>query len=694
MKNYDIEKIRTIAVVGPQSSGKTSFMESVLHVTNVKGVKGTVEDENTTSDFLEEEKSHSSSYSTAVLPVEYEGFKFNFLDTPGAKGMINEVNQALSVVKGAVMIIDGQRGIDLQTEQILHSLNDRNVPTFIFINKMDKENVKYEKVLESLTEILGSKAVPFLYPVIEDEDFRGYINLVDMKKRVLEDGKVVDQDIDDNYASLVEEPRENIVESVAMSSEALLEKHFDGIELSYDEICGGLREGVLNGDLKPVVVGSVLKDIGVRDLLEMFEMFMPAPNDLKPKAGMHPDTAEKIRRKTVNDAPFSAYVFKTSIDPYIGTLNYIKVYSGTVKSGDKIYNPVTKEEIKVNQISFLRGKEQLDTDSLNAGDIGVLVKLDGILTGHTLCDPKNPIIYRGPEIPTPTIYVAIHPKEKRDEDKISTALHKLVIEDPSIEYKRNRETSQLLIGGQGMAHINYTLEKLHNAFGVDVDILDQKIVYRETIKKTTEGHGRHKKQSGGSGQFGVVDIRFEPMNPNEEEFEFAEEIHGGSVPKGYFPAVEKGLIDTFESGPLAGFPVIGIRAVLYDGKYHPVDSNEISFKIAASLAFKDAIKKAVPTLLEPIMRLEIIAHDDYVGDVMGDINKRRGKVLGMDPLSGGKQQITAEVPEAEIVSYAIDLNQMTQGTGVFKREFVRYEEVPRNLIDDIVAQVKREQEEE
>lgn len=693
MKNYDIEKIRTIAVVGPQSSGKTSFMESVLHVTDVKGVKGTVEAKNTTSDFLQEEKDHTSSYSASVIPVEYEGYKFNFIDTPGARGLINEVNQTLSVVKGAVMIVDGQRGIDLQTEEILQKLNERNVPTFVFVNKMDNENVKWEKVLEGLQGVLENKAVPFLYPVTKGDDFRGYINLVSMKKRELENGKVVDKVIDDEYMALIEESRENIVESVAMSSEDLLEKHFEGIALTQEEIVGGLREGILNGDLKPIVMGSALDNIGVRDLLEMFEMFMPAPNDLKAKAGMDPDTAEKIRRKTVDDAPFSGYVFKTSIDPYIGTMNYIKVYSGTVKSGDKLYNPITKETVKVNQLTYIRGKEQLDTDVIGAGDIGILVKLDGVLTGHTLCDPKAPIIYRGSAVPTPTIYVAVSPKQKRDEDKISSALHKLILEDPAFEYKRNPETSQLLVGGQGMAHVNYQLEKLQNIYGVEVDILEQKIVYRETIKKTVEALGRHKKQSGGSGQFGVVNIRFEPMDPNKSDFEFAEEVHGGSVPKGYFPAVEKGLQEHFVQGPLAGFPVIGVRAVLYDGKYHPVDSNEISFKIAAAIAFKEAVKTCGPTLLEPVMKLEIYAHDDYVGDVMGDINKRRGKVLGMEPQIGGKQKITAEVPEAEIVSYAIDLNQMTQGTGMFSREFIRYEEVPHALVGKIVEQVKRDQEE-
>jgi elongation factor G len=690
MKHYDIEKIRTIAVMGPQGSGKTSFMESVLHVTGIKSTKGKVEDGNTVSDYLEEEKAHQSSMSMSLVPVEYEGFKFNFLDIPGNKEFVNDLNQALSVVKGAIVIVDGQRGIDVLTQQILQDLSNKNIPTFIFVNKMDKENVKYDVLLEGIKKIIGNKAVPFLQPIVENGDFRGYINLVEMKTRVLEDGKVVDKPIPDNLMSLAEEPRENIVESVAMSSEELLEKHFEGIEITYDEICGGLREGVLNGDLKPVVIGSVLKNIGVRDLLGMIEMFMPAPNDLKPKVGINPETGEEESRKTLDNAPFSGYVFKTTIDPFIGILNYIKVFSGTVKSGQKVYNSTTKETIKINAIGYVRGKEQLDADELQSGDTGVLIKLDGILTGHTLSDPKNPITYNGPEIPTPTIYVAVKPKQKRDEDKISTALHKLAIEDPSFEYKRNRETAQLLIGGQGMTHINYVLEKMKNMFNVDVDILEQRIVYRETIKKKVEAEGRHKKQSGGSGQFGVVQIRFEPMDPNVADFEFDEEVHGGSVPRNYFPAVEKGLIETFEKGVLAGFPVIGVRAVLFDGGYHPVDSNEISFKIAASLAFKKACETAKPILLEPIMKLEITIHDDYVGDVMGDVNKRRGRVLGMDPLNGGYQLITAEVPEAEIVSYAIDLNAMSQGTGVFKREFVRYDEVPSSLAPSIIESVKQE----
>jgi elongation factor G len=488
----------------------------------------------------------------------------------------------------------------------------------------------------------------------------------------------------------VADVRERIVESVAETSEELLEKHFAGEELTYEEICFGLRQGVLVGDLKPILIGSAIKDIGPRDMLEMIEKFMPAPDDLKPIEGLDPKTEEKIVRKTTNEEPFSAYVFKTMVDPFIGSMSYVKVFSGELKSGQEVLLSNNGETVKINQISLFRGKEQLDIEKMHAGDIGVLIKLDDLYTGATICDPKHPIVFKGPGFLSPTMYVAIHPKNKQDEDKISSSLHRLAIEDPSFDIKRNKETNQLLLGGQGMSHITYVLEKLKNMFKVDVEISDQKIVYRETIKRKAEAEGRHKKQSGGSGQFGVVKIIFEPMNPNEDDFEFDEQIHGGSVPKNYFPAVEKGLIETFQAGPLAGYPVIGVKATLIDGAYHDVDSNEISFKIAASLAFKNALEKAKPTLLEPIMKLSITIKDDYVGDVMGDANKRRGRVLGIEPLGGGKQRIDAEVPEVEIVRYTTDLKAMTQGTGFFTREFARYEEVPERLQQEIIAEANRE----
>jgi len=691
MKKYDVKNIRTIAVMGHHGSGKTSFMESVLYVTGAKDKKGNVDDKNTTSDYLLEEKEHQASMSMSLIPIEYEGYKINFLDTPGNAEFSAEVIQALSVVKGAVLMIDGAKGIDIGTQAILSDLNQRNIPTVIFINKMDKENVKFEDLMKNLHNIIGNKAVPFLYPIVENRDFKGYINVIDMAQRVIENGKLVNKPIPEGYINEINEIREGIIEAVAMTSEELLDKHFSGEELTYEEICKGLRLGVLSGDLKPVVIGSVIDDTGVRDILEMFDKFMPAPNDLKPVQGKHPKTGEVIVRKTTNEEPFSAYVFKTTIDPFIGSVNFIKIFSGSISSGDKILIPNTNETIKIGNVSIICGKDQTDVDTLYAGDIGTVTKIDEISTGFTLCDIKDPIIYKGPGFPSATIYVAVSPKNKKDEDKISSALQKLRVEDPSFEYVRNRETAQLLIGGQGMMHISYILEKLKNMFKVDVDIQEQKIVYRETIKKSVEAEGRHKKQSGGSGQFGVVKMLFEPINANTEDFQFEEQIHGGSVPRNYWPAVEKGLIELFQEGPLAGFPVIGVKATLLDGAYHAVDSNELSFKLAAQLCFKNACKTAKPTLLEPIMKLEIVVKDDYVGDVMGDVNKRRGHVLGMEPLPGGKQKIIGEAPEAEIMSYTIDLKAMTQGTGEFQRKFVRYDEVPESLQGRILSQLKEEE---
>lgn len=691
MKQYDVDKLRTIAVVGVPGSGKTSFMESVLYVTDTKAKKGSVDRNDTTSDFLNEEKEHQSSISTSLIPVEYEGFKFNFLDTPGNRELVSDMYQALSVVKGAILVVDAPKGIDVGTEQVLSDLSERNIPTIVYVNKMDKDNVKHEDIISSLKGIIGNQAVPFLYPIVEAGDFNGYVNLVDMKSKVLEGGKVVEKDIPDSLVDTIEGLREEIMESVASSSEELLDKYFGGEELSYNEVCGGLREGVLNGDLKPIIFGSSLKDIGVRDLLEMIELFMAAPNDLNPVKGYEPKSKEELERKTSLEEPFSAYVFKTTIDPFVGTMSYVKIYSGSLEAGQKVVLSNKNDEIKIGNITLLRGNETINCDKLVAGDVGVITKMDELFTGATICDPKHPIVINGAPIPSPTIYVAVEPKNKKDEDKISSSLSKLSVEDPSFQYKRNRETAQLLVGGQGMQHINLVLEKLKNMFKVEVNIQDQKIVYRETIKKKADAEGRHKKQSGGSGQFGVVKMRFEPINPNEKTFEFDEEIHGGSVPRNYWPAVEKGLVETFEEGPLAGFPVIGVRAVLYDGQYHAVDSNEISFKLAARLAFKNALEQAKPTLLEPIMKLDIIVKDDYVGDVMGDINKRRGQVSGMNPLPGGKQQILAEVPEAEIVSYTLDLQAMTQGTGSYQREFVRYDEVPNSMLNKLVEELNQEE---
>ena len=690
MKQYTVDKMRTVAVLGHSGSGKTTFMESVLYLSQTKSKKGSVEAKNTTGDFLPEEHERLATLSTSLIPVEYQGYKFNFLDTPGSEEFVNELYQALHIVKGAVLMVDGTKGMDIGTERVLNELNAHHIPTVIYINKMDKQNIKFEGILEQIRSVIGKQAVPFLWPVGEADDFKGYVNLVDMKQKLRQGNDVTESDVSEALQAEIEPHREKIVESVAETSEDLIEKYFAGETLTKEEIYTGLRQGVLDGNLKPVVLGSAEKDIGVLATLDIIARFMPAPNDLKAVTGTDPQTGETLERLTNDDEPLSAYVFKTIVDPFMGAINFIKVLSGVLKPGKEVYVPNIKENVKLGNLFTMRGKEQINVDYLGAGDVGGVAKIDQLFTGATLSSRKQPILFSGPKLQTPTIYVGIHPKNKNDENKLSSVLAKLKLEDPAIEIIRNAETAQLLIGGQGMTHIGYLVDKMKSMYNLEVDTSDQRIVYRETIKAKGDAEGRHKKQSGGSGQFGVVKMRFEPMNSNEKEFEFAEEIHGGSVPKNYFPAVEKGLIETFQKGPLAGFPVIGVRAVLYDGAYHDVDSNEISFKMAANLAFRNALPQIKPTILEPIMRVEITVKDDYVGDVMGDANKRRGRVLGMDPLPGGRQLITAEIPEAEIVKYTVDLKAMTQGSGAFSRSFVRYEEVPDMLIDKIVEQHKKD----
>jgi elongation factor G len=476
-----------------------------------------------------------------------------------------------------------------------------------------------------------------------------------------------------------------ILESVAETSEELLDLYLSGEEIPEETVKTSLRAGIMDGELTPVIVGSATKSIGIRTLLNMLIDYLPAPDELSPLVGKDAKTGENITRLTHDDEPFSAYVFKTTVDPFLGAINIMKINSGTLSNGQEVVITNKGESKKLSNLFSVRGKGQISCDLYHAGDMAAVAKIDGIETGDTLADPKSQIVYEPVVIGTPVIYIAVHPKNKNDEDKISIALHRINLEDPTFEIKRNKETAQLLLGGQGMTHLNYVLERMKTIFKVDVDVEEQKIVYRETIKKSVQAEGKHKKQSGGAGQFGHVWIRFEP---SKEIFEFEEDVFGGAVPKNYFPAVEKGLIESFEHGPLAGFPVINIKATLYDGSYHQVDSNELSFKLAASLAFKDAIRTCQPTILEPIVKVEVTIKDQFVGDVMGDMNKRRGRVLGMNQ-SEGFQVVIAEVPEAEIVKYAIDLKAMTQGSGSFTREFIKYEEVPNMLIDKIVEAYKK-----
>lgn len=685
MKEYNTKEIRNIAILGHQGSGKTSISEAMLYVSKAIDKKGEVEKKNTVSDYLIEEQNKLTSLSLSLLPVEWNDHKFNFIDVPGSDEFVGDLNQALEVVKGAVILIDALKGVEVGTERVWNEIRKRHIPAILYVNKMDKENVKFENVLEDIREKLGKKAVPFCWPIGHDENFEGFVNVIEMKARIYDGKDSHDAEIWDEKKPKVEELHNMILESVAETSEELLDLYLSGEEIPENKVKEALRAGIINGELTPVIVGSATKTIGVRTLLNMLFDYLPAPHELNPLTAKDAKTNQVVTRQTSDDEPFSAYVFKTTVDPFLGAINIIKVNSGTLKTGQEVVISNKGETKKLTNVFGVRGKNQITCDVFHAGDMAAVAKIDGIETGDTLTDPKSPIIFEAVKNPTSVIYIAVHPKNKNDEDKISMALNRLNLEDPTFEVRRNKETAQLLLGGQGMTHLGYVLERMKTMFKVDVDIEDQKIVYRETIKKSVQAEGKHKKQSGGAGQFGHVWIKFEPST---KDFEFAEDVFGGAVPRNYFPAVEKGLIETLENGPLAGFPVINIKATLYDGSYHPVDSNEISFKLAAALAFKEACKSAQPTILEPIVKVQVTVKDQFVGDVMGDMNKRRGRVLGMEQ-SEGFQVVIAEVPEAEIVKYAIDLKAMTQGSGSFTREFIRYEEVPHQLIDKIVEAYKK-----
>jgi len=685
MKEYHSQAIRNVAILGHLGSGKTTLAEALLFIGGAIEKKGEIEKKNTVSDYQVEEQNRLTTLSASLLPVEWKEHKINFIDTPGSEEFIGEIENVLSAVKGAILVIDASKGIEVGTERSWEELRSRNVPTIIVVNKMDKENIKFEPLLESIRAKFGNRVVPFCWPLGHSEGFDGFANVVCKKAVLFKDGKIVEGEIYPDKLAKVDELYGTISEAVAETSEELLDKYFSEGTLSDEEIRAGLRTGTIAGDIFPILVTSSTKNIGIATLLDMVVDYMPSPADLKAKVGKNLNGAE-IKRMTQDTEPFSAQVFKTIIDPFVGAINLFKIYSGSLRVGQEVLLVNNNQVLKMPQIFTLMGKTQIPLDVAYAGDIVGVAKMTELFTSCTICDRKDPIIYDLIEHPTPTIYLAIQPKNKQDEEKISSALQRMLLEDETFEIKRNQETAQLLIGGQGMTHISYILEKLKNQFKVDVDIADPKIVYRETIRSKAEAQGRHKKQSGGAGQFGDVWIRFEPC---KEDFVFAEEVFGGAIPKNYFPAVEKGLIKALEHGPLAGFPVIGVKATLYDGGYHPVDSNEISFVLAAGLAFKNACEKLKLAILEPIMQVNIVVKSEYLGTVMGDLNKRRGRILGTEELQGGKIEIIAEVPESEIIKYTTELKAMTQASGRFSRKFLRYDDVPENLVKKIVEEYKQ-----
>lgn len=675
-------KIRNVVVLGHQGSGKTTLIEA-LYATVENKPKGSLEKGTTISDYLPEEKDRLSSVRLSVIPIHFKEHTINLIDIPGNDDFIGEAISAVTVVKGAILVINAASGVEVETVKHWNMLRKKNIPTLIYVNKMDKEGVRFEAVLEDIRSKLGKNAIPFCYPMGHNDGFDGFVNVVSLKARKYNGKTCEDAEIYEDKRLKVFELHNMMVEAVAQTSEELLDKFFSGETLLHEEIRQGLRCGVLNGELIPVLVGSAVKNIGIHTMMDMLLDYLPNPSDLNPVIGKD-DAGNMIERRTLDEEPFSAFVFKTYVDSYSGISSIFKVNSGVLKAGDEVYIPNLKKSLPVNQIFMLCGKSQTPVSRLRAGDIGVLNKVEGLETGMTLCAVKAKIEYPAIEFPTPVYYKSLLTASKSDDDKLGTVLGKIMLEDKSIEVKRNTETSQLLIGSLGLGHLTYILDRMKNSYKLAVRVGDCKIVYRETIKSKAVGTGRYIKQSGGSGFYGVVEMEFSP-NP---ENEFCEEVFGGAVPKNYFPAVEKGFAEACEKGLLAGFPVIGVKACLRDGKYHAVDSNELSFKMAAILAFKDAYMKCNPVILEPIIKIVVTVHSDDVGTILSDLNSRRAKIIGMDINSVKDQKITALVPEAEILEYVNDLKSMTQGSGYFIREFYSYEEAPGYIQSKLLDSLK------
>lgn len=685
MKAYPTDRIRNIALVGHSGSGKTDLTEAILYKTGVTNRIGRTEEGNTVSDFQAEEKKRKSSIGTTIIPIEWEDTKINFIDTPGYFDFQGEVFAALRAAEAALIVVDGVNGVEVGTEKVLKYTDKIQLPRIIFVNKIDKENADYEKIVHDLKNKFSNRLVPFTLPIFEGEEFKGIIDVLNKKAYTYENMVRTEIEIPEDQLDEVDAAYNDIAEVVAEAGEELMDKYFSGETFTHEELMVGIVTALIEGAVVPLLAGSADSGVGVDLLLDIITKYMPTPDDDRARYGFrHED--DKMREVNV-DAPMAAVVFKTIIDPFVGKISVFKVISGKITRDVDIYNVTQDKTEKIGGLFFLRGNEQIEASEIVAGDIGAISKFSTTATGDTLATKNDPTLFKKLKYPRPNLFIAVEPVSKGDEDKISSALAKLQEEDPSFVSKRDPETKQLVIGGQGNVQLHIIRNKLLDSYGVETKVVPFKIAYRETIRGKSDVQGKHKKQSGGAGQYGDVHIRFEPT---EEDFVFDEEVFGGSVPKNYFPAVEKGLQESMQKGPLAGYPVVGVKATLYDGSYHAVDSNEMAFKLAAQLAFRKGIEEAQPILLEPIMKVEINVPEEYMGDVMGDMNKRRGRILGMEPQEDGSQTIVAEAPHAELFEYSIDLRSMTQARGNFFMEFERYEEAPHNVAEKIIEASKED----
>lgn len=693
MKDYKSENLRNVGLFGHGSSGKTTIAEAMLFNTGVLDRFGKVDDGNTVTDYDPEEIKRKISISAATAPCDWKEYRINVIDTPGYFDFVGEAIASLKVVEGAIIALDSIGGVEVGAEKAWDLVSEEKKACIFFVNKLDRENANFSKVVEQLRGVFGNKIVPFALPIGSEASFKGIVDIIDMKAKIREGNKTVEGDIPAELMAEVEEYRNVLIEAAAQTDEELMEKYFDGEELSREEIIRGLRLGVLAEDITPVLCGAAVKNIGIDVLMDTVMNFMPSPVDAEAPEAVNKKSNEKSKISADVNASFSAQVYKTIADPFVGKISMFKVMSGKLTADMEVFNSSKEKKEKLSSLFLLRGKKQVAVDKLVAGDIGAVAKLQFTTTGDTLCDVNNLIVFDSVQFPAPSISMAIEPKSKGDEDKIGNGIQRLVEEDPTLRVEKNTETKQTLISGMGEQHLEVVTKKLQNKFGVEVVLKDPKIPFRETIRKSAKAEGKHKKQSGGHGQYGHVWVEFEPILDGSADFEFVDKIVGGVVPRQYIPAVEKGLRDCIEEGVLAGYPVVNLRCILYDGSFHPVDSAEMPFKIAASLAYKKGMAAAGPVLLEPIYHVEVLVPDEYMGDIIGDLNKKRGRILGMEPC-GKQQKVSAEAPLAEMFKYATDLRSMTQARGSFTMEFERYEEVPAQAAQKIIEAANAEREKE
>ena len=679
---YTPDKIRNIAIVGHQGSGKTSLVESIAFKGGVIPQKGTIEAKNTLSDYLPDEQKKQTSLSTAVVPVLYHDYKFNLIDLPGNDDFVYEMLGVSRLIKGAVLVIDASKGVQIGTIKNFKALRKRNVPIFVYVNKMDKENIDFPALYEEIKEKLSKNCVPFSYPIGKQDSFDGFINIPEMKARKYNGKECVDDVIYEEKRQVVFELYNRLAESVATTSDELLEKFFSGEPLTKEEIKAGLRQGVLNGELFPVIVGSAIKDIGINTMMDMFIDYLPSPADLKPITAFD-EAGNEVEIPTSNEEPASLCVFKNTYNTYQGLISIFKVNSGIVKLGDTLHCPNNGEDYRISSLFSICGEKLTPVTEISAGDIGAFTKMENIKLSNTLCAPTRIVKFKPVNYPTATYLRGIVPATKNDSDKLFPAVEKLQMEDPTILFEKNAITNQILIGSLSSSHLTYILEKIKDN-KINFTTEKPKIVYKETITAKGESEGRYIKQSGGSGYYGVVNMSFKPS----DKIEFASTVFGGHIDKGYFPAVEKGFIEALEHGGLVGAPVINVKATLTDGKQHTVDSNEMAFKNAAILAFRQAYKDCKPILLEPYDRMVVNVPSEYLGAILSDLGKRRGKIISTEEGGDDSFDITAIVPEAEIQEYANELKSITKGTGFFNIEFEDYEKVPDVLAETVIKEYK------